>query len=87
MLGERLIYSFFLPIGVINGIESPYKKKNNVCARQTSFSAIFLLNKITVPNFQIIHIRNTTLNLCLNGGLEGRRKVQTPLHGLFTFWH
>ena len=33
MLGERLIYSFFLPIGVINGIESPYKKKNNVCAR------------------------------------------------------
>ena len=58
-----------------------------VFTRQTSFSTIFLLNKITVPIFQIIHIRNKTLNPCVNGGLEQGRKVQTRLLGLFTFWH
>ena len=29
MLAESLIYSFFLPLEVINGVKSPYKKKNN----------------------------------------------------------
>ena len=98
MHGESLIYLFFLSLRVIKVVKSPYKKKNhrtkrvftreqNVCMRQTSFSAIFLLNKITVSIFQIIHIRNKTLNPCVNGSLEGRRKVQTRLQGLFNFWH
>ena len=65
MLGERLIYSFFLPIGVINGIESPYKKKNNVCARQTSFSAIFLLNKITASSLSSFYFLTSTLKKML----------------------
>ena len=34
-----------------------------MCARQMSFSAIFLLNKITALIFQIIHIRNKTSTL------------------------
>ena len=45
---------FFLPEEVIDGVKCPHKKitvKRNVCARQTSFSALFLLNKIAVPKF------------------------------------
>ena len=38
--------------------KSPYKSpKNQKCTRQTSFFVIFLLNKISVPIFQIIHIQ------------------------------
>ena len=47
----------------------------NVCGRQMSVSAIFLLNRITVTIFQIIHIRNKTLDPCIKGGLERRSKV------------
>ena len=53
--------------------------ERNVSARQTSFSAIFALNKITVTIFQIIYIQNKTLNTCVNGVLERRRKIQTCL--------
>ena len=31
-------------------------REGNVFARQTSFSVIFVLNKITAPTFQINHI-------------------------------
>ena len=58
-----------------------------MCVRHTSFSAIFLLNKITVPIFQIIYIRNKTLNPSASLGVEQKCKVHTRLHGLFTFWH
>ena len=40
-------------------------REQNVCVRQTSFSSIFLLNKITMPIFQIIHIGNKTLDQTL----------------------
>ena len=52
-----------------------------------SFSAMFLLNKIMAPIFQIIHIQNRTLNPCVSGGLERKHKVQTCLQSLFSFWH
>ena len=91
MYGESLIHSF-LPLGVISSVKSPNKKKNYcpenemcVCVWQMSFSAIFVLNKITVSVFQIIHIRNKALNPCINGGLERRGKVQTHFQGLSTF--
>ena len=45
-----------------------------MCAHQMSFSAIFLLNKITAPVFQITHFRNKTLDLAsrevLNKGVR-----------------
>ena len=74
MLGESLIYSLFLPLGVINGVKHSHKKKNyspknKMCVRRMSISAIFLLNKITAPIFQIIHIQNKTLDHCVNGCL------------------
>ena len=88
----RLPYSFFtFKKRVINSVKSPSKKlqsrERNVCARQTHFSSTFPLDKITATIFQIIHIRDKTLNPCANGGLEQRRKVQTRLQGLFTFQH
>ena len=67
--------------------EKLLSRERNECARQTLFSAIFLLNKITAAIFQIIHIRNKTFNPCVNRGLERRCKVQTRLQGLFTLWH
>ena len=72
-----------LPSEVINGIKSLYQKKNyssenKKCVRGRCFFAIFLFNKITVLIFQI-HIRDKTLDPCVNGGLERRRKVQTRL--------
>ena len=57
----------FLPSGVINGVKSPYKKKNyspenETCALDV-FSAIFHLNKIAAPIFQIIfETRPSTLS-------------------------
>ena len=46
--------------------EKLQSRERNVCTQQTSFSAIFVLNKITAPIFQIIHIRNKTLGPCVN---------------------
>ena len=69
----------------MNGVKSPYKNKH-VCAADICFYHIFL-NKIMVPIFQMIHIRNKTLDPCVKGGLEQRRKVQTRFQGLFIFWH
>ena len=54
-------------------------REQNVCVLQTSFSAIFLSNKITVLIFHIIHIWNKTLNPCISRSLEGMHKVQTRL--------
>ena len=62
-----------------------YGPESKTCVRGRCLSAIFLLNKIMVQIFQIIHIQNQTLNLYLNESLEQRRKVQTRLQGLFTF--
>ena len=64
--------------------ESVQKEKlqsteRNVCTWQMSFSAIFVSNKITLTIFQIIYIRNKTLDPYVNGGLERRPKVQTCL--------
>ena len=36
--------------------EKLQSREENVCVRQTSFSAIFVLNQITAPIFQIIYI-------------------------------
>ena len=58
-----------------------------MCARQTSISPIFLLNKITAPIFQIIHIQKRLLTLLSTLTRERRCKVQTHLQGLFNFWH
>ena len=44
-----------------------------------SFSAIFLLTKITASIFQIIHIRDKILDPYVNGGLERGRKFQTRI--------
>ena len=70
-----------------NGVKRPYKKKNysreKKISQQMSFSEIFLLSKITAPIFQIIYIRNKTLNPSVNGGLKQKRKVQTRLQGLW----
>ena len=63
------------------------KTQSYVRAHQMSFSAIFLLNKIMVLIFQIIHIRNKTLNPWVNGGFERWHQVLTRLHDPFTFWH
>ena len=58
---NRALFILVLPLGVINSVKCLYKKEKlqfreqKVCARQMSFSAIFLLNKITVPICQIIH--------------------------------
>ena len=41
--------------------EKLQSRERDVCARQTSFSAIFVFNKITAPIFQITHIPNKTL--------------------------
>ena len=57
--------------------EKIQSRERNVCVRQTCFSAMFVLNNIMAQIFQIIHIWNKTLNPCINGGLEQRRKVQT----------
>ena len=38
-------------------------REQNVWARQTSFSVIFLFNKTTTPIFQIIHMRNKPTTL------------------------
>ena len=60
---ERALFFFIFRSRVINGVKSWYKKKsyspeNGTCVRrQTSFSAIFILNKITVPIFLVIYIR------------------------------
>ena len=73
MHGESLIP--FLSLGVIKGVKTPYKKENYSPENKTCvlgrrlFSAIFVLNKITSPIFQIIHIRNKTLDPCVKGGL------------------
>ena len=53
--------------------EKLQSRERNVCARQTSFSVMFLLNKIKALIFQKIHIRNKNLDPCVNGGLERRR--------------
>ena len=82
---ERALFIYFLPLGVMK--KSVQKKRVCVCVRQTSVSATFLLNKITVKIFQIIHIQNKTLNPCMKGGLEQRCRIQTRLQGLFTFWN
>ena len=67
---ESLIYSFFA-FRIHQQCKKSVQKKlqsreQNVCARQMSFSATFVLNKITEPIFQIIHIQNKTLNHCVN---------------------
>ena len=74
---ERALFILFLPLRVISSVKSPYKKKNyspesKTCAWQTSFSAVFLLNKIMAPIFQIIHIQNKKIDPCVNRGLEER---------------
>ena len=80
---ERVFFFFFLPLGVINGVKSLYKKENysseNKRFVQMSFSAIFLLTKITASIFQIIHIRDKILDPYVNGGLERGRKFQTRI--------
>ena len=82
---EPYLFFFYL-LGVINGVKRPYKKKNysreKKLSQQMSFSEIFLLNKIKAPIFQIIYIRNKTLNPSVNGGLKQKRKVQIRLQGL-----
>ena len=52
-------------------------REQNVCVAD--------VNKIMGPISQIFHIRNKTLNPCLNGVLERRCKVQTRFQGLFNF--
>ena len=78
---ERALFIlFFLPLGVINDVNSPYKKKNYNPDNETCvhgrrlFLPYFFLNKITLPIFQIIYIRSKTLDPCVKGGLERRRK-------------
>ena len=44
-----------------------YSTENKTYARQTPFSAIFILNKIMAPILLIIHIQNKTLDLCISG--------------------
>ena len=56
MLGESPIYSFFIFRSHQRCKKSVQKeklqsRKLKLCARQTSFSAIFLLDKITAPKF------------------------------------
>ena len=81
---ERALFILFLPSEVINGVKNLYKKKNyssesKKCVRgRCFFFAIFLFNKITALTFQI-HIRDKTLDPCVNGGLERSRKFQTRL--------
>ena len=81
---ERALFILFLPSEVINGVKKPVQKEKlqfreqKVCARQMFFFAIFLFNKITALTFQI-HIRDKTLDPCVNGGLERSRKFQTRL--------
>ena len=82
LLGESLIYFFTYR----SHQRCKKSVQKNVRAWQTSVSAIFLLNKITVQIFQIILIQNKTFNTCVKG-LERRRKVKTRLQGLFTFWY
>ena len=65
-------------------------RKRNVCVRQTSFSAIFLSNKIIAMIFHIIHIRNKTFNPCISGDLKRRHKIEEGpgkrLHKVWTGW-
>ena len=88
LLGESLIYSF-LPFISRQQCKKfvQNEKQKNTCLWKTSVSVIFVLNKITAPIFQIIHIRNKTLYLCINSerGLEQKHKVQTRLQGLLLF--
>ena len=67
--------------------EKLQSRERKVYARQTSLSAIFVFNKITVPIFQKIHIPNKNLGPCVNGGLEWTPQVQILFQGLFTFLH
>ena len=55
---ERALFIlFFLPLGVINDVNSPYKKKNYNPDNETCvhgrrlFLPYFFLNKITLPIF------------------------------------
>ena len=84
---ERALFILFLTFRSHQDVENSQSRERHMCARQMSFSAIFVFNKIMVSIFQIIHIRNMTLDPCINGGLEQRRKVQTCPQGLFTFSH
>ena len=69
---KRALVILFLPFGAINGAKSLYKKKNfspenNTWMQQTSFSAIFLLNKTTdFPN------NPHSLDPCINEVLDRR---------------
>ena len=76
-LERALFILFFLPLGVINKVKSPFQitlqRTKRVRGRR-----LFLQYFLTVPIFQIILIQNKTLNLCVSGGLE---------RSLFTFWH
>ena len=87
---EWHIYSF-LPVRVINGVKSPYKKKNAVqrmkCMQMIHLFLLFFFYKIMAPIFQIIHTWNKTLNPDINRGLERRCEVKRLLQGLLTFWH
>ena len=72
LLEEFLIYSFFIFRTYQWCKKSIQKEKlqsreQNVCAQWTSFSAIFILNKIRAPTLQIIHVRNKTLDPCISG--------------------
>ena len=89
---ERALFIlFFLPLGVINGVNSPYKKKNYNPDNETCvhgrrlFLPYFFLNKITLPIFQIIYIRSKTLDLASKEDLNEGVKVQACLQGLFIF--
>ena len=87
---EWHIYSF-LPVRVINGVKSPYKKKNAVqrmkCMQMIHLFLFFFFYKIMAPIFQIIHTWNKNLNPDINRGLERRCEVKRLLQGLLTFWH
>ena len=56
---KTALFVLVLPLRVINGVKRPYKNnyspENETCV-QTSFSAIFVLNKIMALIFQIIYI-------------------------------
>ena len=86
MFGESLVYSF-LPLGIPKVVqkEKLQSRERNVCARQTSFSAIFLLNKITAPIFQIIQFETRPSTLAstevLNKGV--RYKLVSRFLSLF----
>ena len=69
---ERTLFILFLPLGFINDV----KRKITVQGYLSYlYSAIFVLNKITASIFQIIHIRNKTLDPCVNGQGKSWKKA------------